>query len=306
MKPNSRYILASLAAAALFSSCEQVISPRLQQANPVVVVDAWINNQQETQKIYLYESQPYFDNSTPQPLTGASVLVVNQTQSKTYTFSEAPGGAYLWTPAVADELGVAGDQFSLAIQYGGQTFSSVSRMGRVPAIDSITFKKDKRIGTGTEIFLGEFWATDPVGGGDTYWIRTTKNGTLLNKPSELVLAYDAGFSAGSLTDGVTFISPIRTGINPNETAQNGKEPPSPYTPGDSVHVRIYSITLAAFNFLTEVSTQTNRPGGFAELFSTPLANVSTNITTSGNQSGAVGFFNVSAVSQRGQKFVPKP
>jgi hypothetical protein len=53
-----------------------------------------------------------------------------------------------------------------------------------------------------------------------------------------------------------------------------------------------------------VAIQTDRPGGFAELFSTPLANVSTNITNANvNGSKAVGFFNVSAVSSAGKKYV---
>jgi hypothetical protein len=51
-----------------------------------------------------------------------------------------------------------------------------------------------------------------------------------------------------------------------------------------------------------VIIQTDRPGGFAELFSTPLANVSTNVTNlDPNGTKAVGFFNVSAVSGLGKK-----
>ena len=58
--------------------------------------------------------------------------------------------------------------------------------------------------------------TDLPGLGNTYWIKATKNGTLLNKPRELNLAYDAAFAKGSNFDGYTFIQPIRNGINPNE------------------------------------------------------------------------------------------
>ncbi len=43
-------------------------------------------------------------------------------------------------------------------------------------------------------------------------------------------AYDAGFSAGGLADGVVFITPIRRGINPNDQDAND-EPLSPFVIG---------------------------------------------------------------------------
>jgi hypothetical protein len=60
--------------------------------------------------------------------------------------------------------------------------------------------------------------------------------------------------------------------------------------------------LEAFNFLDQVMVQTDRNGGFAELFSPPLSNVSTNVTNT-DPSGrrALGFFNVSAVAGRGRR-----
>ena len=47
------------------------------------------------------------------------------------------------------------------------------------------------------------------------------------------VAYDAGFSAGSQTDGITFIQPIRDGINPFDQDSEENFLP-PYIPGDSV------------------------------------------------------------------------
>ena len=152
------------------------------------------------------------------------------------------------------------------------------------------------------ITRAEFWATDPLGPGDAYWIRTFKNGLLLNKPSELNIAFDAGFSIGGQSDGVTFITPIRRRINPNEQDEDGV-PLNPIENGDSLQVQIHSITPQAFTYLNEVAIQTDRPGGFQELFATPLANVSTNvINTNANGSKVLGFFNVAAVSAAGKRF----
>ncbi len=65
---------------------------------------------------------------------------------------------------------------------------------------------------------------------------------------------------------------------------------------------MHSISDEAFDFLNQVAIQTNRPGGFAELFANPIANVPTNITTvDANGPAVVGFFNVAAVSGLGTR-----
>ncbi|MBY0435474.1 MAG: DUF4249 domain-containing protein [Cyclobacteriaceae bacterium] len=300
------FLLLTVVVALGIQSCEDKINPTLENAAPILAVDAWLNNKAETQVISLTSTQPYFQNVLPPGVSGA-VVTVRDNSGKVYSFIEddKKPGNYLWKPSASEVFGKVGDQFTLTIQTNGETFQSVSFMGRVPVIDSISFDTEKRIGATDSITQAEFWATDPLGPGDAYWIRTFKNGVALLKPSELNVAFDAGFSPGGRTDGVIFITPIRRGINSNDTNDDGTIP-SPIKPGDSINVQINSITKAAFEYLNQVSIQTNRPGGFQELFSTPLANVSTNINNvNPNGSKAVGFFNVSAVSIAGKRFKKK-
>lgn len=291
-----------------FLSCETPINPTLQSAAPVLVVDAWINNKPEKQTVLLTWTQPYFDDAQPTGVSGATVSVLDVTDGTSYTFSENPSvkGSYEWTPS-SGSFGTIGHsyQLTIAVNLTGnsvETFVASSRMGRVPPIDSITFELDQNVREKNKFrYIGEFWATDPTGVGDTYWIKTTENDTLLNLPSEINIAYDAGLSAGGDADGVTFLLPIRRRISPDRS--NSSTDKSPFNIGDTVYVEINSITLAAFNYLGQVVTQTNRPGGFGELFATPLANVSTNITNTNTKgSNVVGFFNTAAVSGRGARF----
>ena len=298
-----------LAAVGIFSlllmSCEDKINPALEYADPVLVVDAWINDRPEPQVISLTMTQPYFENVLPSGLSGA-IVTVSDDHGNTYTFTEddKKSGSYVWKPATGEIFGTVGYHYTLHVDLNGEKYEAVSRMGRVPTIDSISFDKDKRTGTSDIIVRGEFWATDPQGAGDTYWIRTYKNGVRLDKPSEIVVAYDAGFSAGGLTDGVMFITPIRRGVNARDKDAAGKAL-SPIVAGDSIHVQIHSVSLAAFNFLNQVKIQTDRPGGFQELFSKPLSNVSTNVVNlNPNGKAAVGFFNVSSVSVFGKRYTP--
>src|SRR5882672_6603187 len=282
--------------------CEQVINPTLQPASPVLVVDAWVNDKFEKQLIVLTQTQPYFDDAQPTGVSGATVTVEDLDNGNVYSFPESSvsKGTYEWIPVVA-AFGVIGHNYKLSISLNGEVFEASSHMGRVPQIDSITFKVDERPGSKETRYQGEFWANDPAGVGDAYWIRAVKNDTLLNRPSEINVAYDAGFSAGSDADGVEFLPPIRRGITPDNSTVSGN--PSPYWPGDTVYVEIISITLASFNYLNEVKIQTDRPGGFSEIFARPLANVSTNISnTNPKGSGVMGFFNVGAVSSKSGTF----
>jgi hypothetical protein len=288
--------------AGILAGCETVIYPVLPPDEIHLVVDAWVNNKPEPQVIRLSLTQPYFENTPPPPVSGATVRIEGSDAS-IYIFAERESepGVYVWEPPTGVTLGVQGMDYTLTIEVGTAIYRATTRMGRAPAIDSITFRLEKGNQFVDDLYLAEFWAVDFPEPGDTYWIKAYKNGVLLNKPSEINLAYDASFSRGGFS-GITFIAPIRRGINPFDQDERGRFL-SPYLPGDSVYVEIHSLSEASFDFLTQVVIQTNRPGGFAELFSTPLSNVSTNIfrqTPEGRP--AVGFFNVASVTGRGRKF----
>lgn len=293
---------------ATFWSCEDKIEVELPKAEPVVVIDAWINNKAETQRIKVLKTIPYFENSFLPGINDAVVSVEDITDNVIYSFEKtSEDGTYSWEPTASQpSFGKVGNTFRLTIQLGSDIYEAFSSMNRVPQIDSINFRFEE----GNEFFPDSYfagvYATDPVGPGDTYWIKAWKNGNFLNKPSEINICYDAGGSPGAVVDGIPFIQPIRDGINPFDQDENDDFIP-PYSPGDSVFVEIHSINYDSYVFLNEVAIQTNRPGGFAELFAQPLANVSSNIlivNESPNMTKAIGFFNVAAVSSQGRKLDP--
>ena len=283
-------------------SCQTVIHPTLDKAPSVLVVSGWLNNKPEKQIVQLTMTESYFADRLPPGVSGATVTVTDNLNNIFYFTDDGTNtGTYQWTPAPGNNLGTVGKKYSLSVTTGGETYTATSEMKRVPPVDSISFSISKSLRFPSGSYIAEFWSTDPKGAGDTYWIRTYKNGILLNKPSEINLAYDAGFSAGGDFDGVRFITPIRQAINPVDKDSNGKIL-SPYVVGDSVYVEIQSITLAAFDHVTQVKNQTNVQGGFAALFAKPMENVSSNITnTNPNGSTVVGFFNVSAVKGAGRR-----
>ncbi len=282
-------------------ACEEEIDVTLREAPPAFVVDAWIDNTMTMQTVLVTRTQAYFDSSTPPPVSGATVTVTDS-NGDTINFDETEPGVYSWNPeggSVAIET--IGTTYDLRVEVEGETFIASSQLNRVPVIDSIKFTfKEEQNQFQPEGFYGEFLATDPVGPGDTYWIKAYKNGELQNNPFDLNVAFDAGFNEGGNIDGVVFIQPIQDAVTPlNEDLDEIV----PFVPGDSLYVEIHSITNEAFDFLQQVIIQTQRDGGFDEIFAEPLENVSSNIinTNPDSETKVVGFFNVAAIEGRGRR-----
>lgn len=294
-------ILTFFLALGLFG-CETTINPELKAAHEIVVIDAWVNQKMSAQEIKITRSQTYFQNQEPTHISGAEVLIEDLNSGEQYIFEEQEK-SYVWQPS-GKPLGEIGHTFRLTVKVAGETFEAYSTMGRAPEIDYIEFHfNEADVFIEEDYFTAEYMAKDFPGTGDAYWIRAWKNGEYLGKPAELNMIFDGGFSQGQPIDGEAFVIPSRTDmISPMDAVEDETtifKPP--YLEGDSVHVEILGIDAEAFEFLYGLYFSIDRPGGFAELFSTPLANVTTNIVPQNIETDVAGFFNVASVSSRGQK-----
>ena len=111
-----------------------------------------------------------------------------------------------------------------------------------------------------------FIGVDPVGSvPDYFWIKSYRNGVFNGKGIELNFTMDGGGGVG--TDGLIFIPPIAEGITPVGES---------FEKFDVCRVEIHSISEQAYNFFSQVYTQTTNIG----LFATSPENVKTNINLS--------------------------
>ena len=276
-----------------FISCEDLITPDLPTNEPILVVDAWLNNLEEPQVINLSMTQDYLNSSAPLPAIGAEVKVFDG-DGKIFIFEEKNNGEYVWNPNQNHKnIGDVGTEFYLEINYDNKVINSASFLNRTSTIDSINFVSGQ---VPENSYYAEFWSREEKGVGDAYWIKTYKNGVFHNGLGDIITCIDAGASSeGAVIDGIPFIPPIRRRITRFETDDDG-DFISPFVKGDSLYVEIHSITYDAFIFLNQTSIQINRPGGFGELFAVSLSNVPTNIVVTNDAKYPVlGFFNVSAV-----------
>lgn len=271
----------------VLSACEDVIDVEVDDVDAVIVIDAWLDDQNTEHVVRVTRSQTYFDNSPPQGVEDA-VVTVSRSDGKTFDFV-AQGDGYYKVSVAIDSLGEVGDLYQLSVVVDESIYTAQAMMHRVPPIDSIgiEFRDDELFSD--DGYYANFFARDFPGTGDAYWIKTYANGRYLDKASELNIAYDAGFDAGTGIDGITFITPIRELVNRLDEDNLAM----PYEVGDTIRVEIHSMSNEAFNFMEIVRDQINNSQN--GIFSLPLANARTNITSSGGAS-AVGFFNVARVS----------
>ncbi|GAB3909836.1 hypothetical protein GCM10028803_48270 [Larkinella knui] len=274
------------------TSCEDPIDINLQTGPSQLAIDGWLTNQPGPQTIKLTRTAGYFDAAQPPAALGATVIVADE-DSVIHEFVDSKGtGNYVWTPKPGEVFGKIGKRYLLGIRYEGQEYYAISQMNPVPTIDSLVFREEKPNPLEKRTaFEGEFYARDLPNRTDYYWIRTYRNGKKLDGTENILVSYDGSFNGSANTDGLLFIQPIRTSINPD----------SLYNMNDSVKVEVLSITPDAFYFFLQLSTQINNGG----LFASPPANVPTNVINR-NASGpkAVGFFGVSAVSSKAVKVEP--
>ena len=284
-----KYILSlGIIGSLLFAACEDPIEVDNGFEEPQLVVDAWINNNQdERQIISLSLSQDYFDNRLPDPVTDATVNIT--TASNSFDFEHIGNGNYEWIPEAGGSIGQIGDVFNLTIDYNGEEITSTTELKRVPEIDSIrVYFEDEAFGADDGLYA-ELYARDLPGKGDTYWVKSYRNDTLLNKPQELNIIYDATFDAGTDLDGTTFIRPLRFAIN----ALDEDGLPRNLDIGEEIKCEIHSISNEAFNFLQIVQEQTTN--GDNGIFALPVANSRGNVYDS-NGERVLGVFNVAAIS----------
>ena len=133
MKTLYKNILFSVGILALWS-CEDNIEVELPQSDPVVVIDAWINNKPEAQKIKVLRTIPYFENTFLPGLSDAVVQVTDLTDNVVYSFEKVDDdGNYVWEPTAGrPNLGQVGNEFKLVVQVGNGIYEAFSTMYLVP------------------------------------------------------------------------------------------------------------------------------------------------------------------------------
>ena len=285
-------------ALSVFCSCEDVITVEPELGKTQLSVDAFLNNKNEPQVIYLKKTKQFFEDVAQEVFVADSVYV-RDSRDSIYVF-ESPlnDGVYSWDDSV---MVSEGRTYELVIKADSFTYTATSYANSVPQIDSLNWQYvPAGLGQENGSYAIELVARDLAGQFDYYWIRFLKNGVYDTRLAGLNISVDGTFSETGQGDGKLFIPPISTLV-----AYNVEDS---IKLGDEVAYEIWSISSQTFSFWQEVSNQAIQGGGIGALFATPTSNIRTNIVSPSNaelEDNAVGWFSTSVVSRVSQVLYEK-
>ncbi len=296
MKKYFKY-LASLAIIATTVSCTDVVQVKLDDGSKLYVIDAFINNMRADQKVRVVSNSNYFSASEPDPITNASVVLRDLTTGKSYNFSYTSNGYYVYPVNVNDTISRVNHQYQLDVTIGGAVYSSVMTQKRPAIMDTIISQKNQPGGFGPpasdtttsySCVLTAYDIVDP--NTDYYWIKTYRNDTLFNAPSDINTCVDGtgGPVTSASRDTLEFSEPaILLGFKS-------------YRAYNTCKVEIHSITKETYFFFVQAFNQINNAG----LFATTPENTKTNfVSPKDAKTKAVGWFSMASVVS--QKIVVK-
>jgi hypothetical protein len=246
-----RIVLSVITLGLVFSSCEKTITFRPNDSEPVVVVEATIENGQAP-LVILSQSLNYFSQITTglvanSFIRNAEVTISNGSGThklKEYKMQVANGYTVYYYSTDSASLNTAftgefGKTYNLTVKTGGKEYTASTTIPQLTKkIDSLwwedapnSFDPDK------VIVMGRF--VDPPGMGNYTRYFTSVDG----------LPFLPGFTSvldDQLTDGVTYNLQVEKGVNRNNDVNLAEY--AFFTKGDSVVVKYCNIDKATFDF----------------------------------------------------------
>ena len=266
-----------------FTACREKMDLVFDDSNnvPVLAVEGYVTQGEPTSKVTLRLTSPYFTNQpSPVPNTVAYVLfrktdTLGVVMIDTLKELVAGSGDYY---SKGNYIPSVGDQYQLEISYKGEIFKADSKIHRPAVIDSVGYEFQPKKLTSPKGYSIKMAARDLPGVGEYYYFEKYKNGEKYWES----LQDKFNIWEDGITDGLTFPRPVLFGINPQANEDKpgyDQNKDFPYTIGDSITVKIFSIDKATFNFYNDIVLQASSTEGgpLGPLFAPPSDNVRTNL-----------------------------
>ena len=157
------------------TSCEDVIELDLETSEPQTIIEATIDATTQTATVLLTKSNGFYDQDAPTNLSGASILLTDDT-GLDYSLSETESGVYQMENI---DLSTATD-FSIVIDINGEVYEASAEVPSPVALDSIIVSSGGAPpfgGDGSEMVIAQFEDAPDVK--NYYRIKAYENDTLL-------------------------------------------------------------------------------------------------------------------------------
>ncbi len=276
--------LFALLALASLASCEQVIELDTPTREATLVVSGQVTDQPGGTRVTLTTSLPPANRTTPPPVSGAQVHIVEQERNLSEILRETQPGSGIYEPTTANFLGRVGSSYRLAITLpNGQAYESeVERLAPVTAIDTIYSRPlpDLEPPTGDNGLPRREVAidiSDPPSERNYYRFFYYVNDSIDNSlEGRLAGTTDEYFNGQRLLGAISFSN--------RKTVARAR-----------ARVEMLSISRGTYEYYNLISRQVFSGG----LFATPPEPLRGNIYERGNRNRpAFGYFSASAVTSR--------
>lgn len=257
---TTRYFFSLLALLALTASCEKVIDININDANPVPVIESYIENDSTAYALLTYTSN-FFDNSSSPFITDA-VISIEDDAGNSESLTYEGEGVYRGSAV----RGFIGRTYTLKVTIGTETYTAVSKMPPLVPIDSFTTQSLRGFFGGNGSGPERYWAyvnyTDPGVVQNYYAVRTTYYDST---ETEQGFVTDYRIADDELSNGIATRSFTTT---------------NPFYSGDTITTELASLDQATHLYFKTL--QDALTGGFG---SAAPSNPTTNFSE-----GALGYF----------------
>ena len=261
-------------------SCTDVVDVEVQNGPERLVVEASLDWEKGTtgsdQTIRLRTSTPFFDTNTTTAVTGASVVVTNDSTGDRFEFVDQNNGEY----RTLGFIPVLGQSYTLRVEYNGEVYTAQETM--TPVTDITNVFQDREDGFDTELLEVHLVFTDPPEEGNNYLFRFQREGDLL--------------PALEITDDEF--------VNGNEIDWwyeiEDEDDIPPFTAGDEVTIEMLGISRAYYDYVGILIDQLGGVGLFEAVPVTARGNC---INETDPDNFAFGYFRLTEVVRTSYTFV---
>ena len=261
----------------LLVSCTDVIDVEVPYAGPKLVVEASLDWKKgtvgNTQTIKLSELQPYFDDTTPYIVTGASVKVTNDSNGKVAYFIDQNNGDYV----TSEFIPIVDQSYTLEIVYNGVTFAAREVLAPVVVIDLVDQSTEN--GFDPNVIEVNIYFRDPLEE-ENYYL------TIFQERKELLP------TLLDISDEFTNGNEMRVFYEKFTNEDTGEKE---LQPGDIVDIKFYGISKTYFNYIRLLIEQNNDGGPFSTIPASLKGNC---INIIDPDDYALGYFRLTQVDKR--------
>ncbi len=272
----------AILACLIFASCEDVIDVDVPTAAPRLVVEASLDWEKgsvgNNQTITLRTSTPYFDTTTNNSVTGATVKVTNTNSGAEFIFTDQNDGTY----TTSSFIPVINDTYTLEIVYDGENYRATETLKSVSDINRVTQSLEG--GFDDEVLDVTLYWDDPADEENYYLVRVIEEGDLFPFLEEIS---DEFINGNEIED---FF----------EKDDDADDPTEEFNPGDTVYISLFGISERYHNYMQLLIEQYDSGG---DPFSSVAAEIRGNcINTTTPDHYAFGYFRLTQVVKTSYTF----